>query len=155
MERKPIMPLETLKKTHGGARPGAGMPKGHKTAKTIEKEAAREILRDLVKANLQPMVEAQVANAKGIKYLVVRNAKTGKFLRVTEAMAKLKIGKEGDEEIIEVWEKDPSVHAFQDLMDRTLDKPSQPVAVEHSGTIDVVGRLAEARKRLNSSRSDK
>lgn len=128
------------------------MPKGYKTAKTIEKEAAREILRNRVKAELEPMVDAQIANAKGIKYLVVRNKKSGKFLRVTEAMAKIKLGTESDEETIEVWEKDPSVHAFQDLMDRTLDKPSQPVAVEHSGSVDVVSRLEQARKRLNGAK---
>ena len=32
------------------------------------------------------------------------------------------------EETLEVWEKDPSVHAFADLMNRTIDKPSeQPI----------------------------
>jgi hypothetical protein len=32
------------------------------------------------------------------------------------------------EETVEVWEKDPSVHAFADLMNRTIDKPSeQPI----------------------------
>ena len=33
------------------------------------------------------------------------------------------------EEIIEVWEKDPSVQAFTDLMNRTLDKPAEQVKV--------------------------
>lgn len=134
----------------GGARPGSGRKKGYKEQGTLEKEAAREILRNRVKAELEPMVDAQIANAKGIKYLVVRDKGTGKFLRVTEAMARIKLG--ANEEAIEVWEKDPSVHAFQDLMDRTLDKPSQPVAVEHSGSVDVVSRLEQARKRLNGAK---
>jgi hypothetical protein len=41
---------------------------------------------------------------------VVRDKKTGKVVRVTEMMAKAKLGQ--DEEIIEVWKKDPNVQAF-------------------------------------------
>ena len=64
-------------------------------------------MRNAVIAHLRPMLEAQIAHAQGLKYLVVRNSKTGKVVRVTEMMAKAKLGK--DEEIIEVWEKDPNV----------------------------------------------
>jgi hypothetical protein len=46
------------------------------------------------------MLDAQIAHAQGLKYLVVRNSKTGKAVRVTEMMVKAKLGK--DEEIIEV-----------------------------------------------------
>lgn len=81
---------------------------------------------------LRPLTEAQIANAKGIKYLVVRERKGGKFVRVHQAMAKMaKNGKLGpDEEIIEVWEKDPSILAFTDLMNRTIDKPTETVKQE-------------------------
>jgi hypothetical protein len=34
------------------------------------------------------MLEAQLARAQGLKYLVVRDTTTGKFLHVTEAVAK-------------------------------------------------------------------
>lgn len=116
-----------MKNTHGGKRVGAGKPKGHKAKSTLAKEAARELTRTLVTQHLEPLIEAQVANAMGIKYLVVREKKTGKFLRVTEAMAKAKAAAlDANEEIIEVWEKDPSVQAFTDLMNRAIDKPSEP-----------------------------
>ena len=69
------------------------------------------------------MLEAQLAYAQGLKDPVVRDTKTGKFIRVTEAMAKAKLGQH--EEIIEVWEKDPNVPAFTDLMSRALDKPKE------------------------------
>ncbi len=39
-------------------------------------------------------------------------------------MARVKLGRH--EETIEVWEKDPSVQAFTDLMNRALDKPADP-----------------------------
>lgn len=121
---------------HGGTRPGAGKPKGHKAHTTLAKEAARELTRQLVTDALKPMIAAQISNAKGIKYLVVREKKSGKFVRVTEAMAKAKSANAKNEEIIEVWEKDPSVQAFTDLLNRAIDKPAEPAqAHEHKGHI--------------------
>jgi hypothetical protein len=111
----------------GGARPNSGPKKGAKYAKTIDKELAREMLRQLVKESLREMTEAQIANAMGLKFLMVREKLTGKFKRVGEMGAK---ALNPDEEIIEVWEKDPSVQAFQDLLDRTLDKPKQSVDLD-------------------------
>ena len=108
---------------NGGKRAGAGRKKGYKAPATLDKLAARELTRQRVTEALVPMLEAQIANASGLKYLVTREKKTGKFIRVTEAMAKAKQG--DDEEIIEVWEKDPSVQAFTDLLNRALDKPSE------------------------------
>lgn len=102
----------------GGARKGAGRKVG---TSGLEKEAARELLRQKVFARFGPLIDAQMANAEGIKYLVVRDAKTGKFIRVSEGVAKLADG----EELIEVWEKDPSIQAFSDLMNRALDKPKE------------------------------
>ena len=85
--------------------------RGGRWPSTLEKVAARDAVRTFVIAHLRPMLEAQIAHAQGLKYLVVRNMKTGKFLRVTQMMAKAKLGK--DEEIIEVWEKDPSVQILR------------------------------------------
>lgn len=146
-------------KPKGGKRPGAGRPKG--TARLLkertalmtaqDKEMARLRVQALVFAELDPLVHAQIANAKGISYLVTRDKRTGKFIRVTEAMAK---AKQGDaEEIIEVWEKDPSVHAFTDLMNRTLDKPAEQVQeIKVSGSLDIVAVLQAARKRLTDAK---
>ena len=93
------------------------------------------------------MLEAQIAHAKGLSYLVVRDTKTGKVLRVTEAMAKARLGK--DEEIIEVWEKDPSVQAFTDLMNRALDKPKeQEREIKLTGSEDLIAKLHAARARM-------
>jgi len=127
----------------GGSRKGAGRPKG---AQTLEKEALRELVRQRVAKELGPMVDAQIANAKGIKYLVVREKATGKFKRVAEnAAASL----DPEEEIIEVWEKDPSVQAFTDLLNRTIDKPAEQLQeIKLSGEVNLVSRLHAARTRL-------
>lgn len=127
----------------GGARPNSGPKKGSKHKATLSKEAAREALRQVVLGDMRELAAAQIANAKGIKFLVVRQKSSGKFIRVTEAMAKLKQGEEADTEIIEVWEKDPSVQAFTDLMNRALDKPKeQEQELKHSGRLVIVHELA-------------
>lgn len=128
-----------------------GRPKGAKNKATVDKEALREELRTQVRASLAPMVEAQIANAMGIKYLIARVKATGKFVKLTEAQARLKEGTESDTEIIEVWEKDPSVQAFTDLMNRTIDMPAKPpeqVNMTVKGSVTLTERVAEARKRL-------
>lgn len=135
----------------GGKRTGAGRPKGTvgvKHAATISKEQAREALRAIVLRDMDALVSAQLAHAKGLRYLVVRQKGSGKFVRVTEAMARAKEG--SDEEIIEVWEKDPSVQAFTDLLNRALDKPKeQEQELRITGELELVApKLVEARKRL-------
>ncbi len=115
---------------HGGKRANAGSKKGRKWPATLAKEAVRERFRQKIYAEIDELLNAQLANAKGIHYLVVRDKTTGKFLRVAEAGAK---GLKPDEEIIEIWEKDPSIQAFTDLMNRAIDKPVESVEMEHSG----------------------
>jgi hypothetical protein len=122
------MSVETLKNTHGGARKGAGAPKGTKWASTIAKEEARELVRKIITEQLAPIVGAHVTNALGIKYLVTRNAKTGKFERVSkERMEQLLESGSEELELVEVYDKDPSVEAFKTLLDRALDKPKEQV----------------------------
>jgi hypothetical protein len=139
---------------HGGKRSNSGPRKGTKYAPAIAKEQAREIARGLITAQLQPMIEAQVANALGIKYLVTRDKKTGKFIRVTEAMARQKSELAENEEIVEVWEKDPNVQAFTDLMNRALDKPKeQPQEIDLTLKTDMAERLRRARARAHARNS--
>jgi quinol monooxygenase YgiN len=120
----------------GGLRsnPG-GRPKGTtgiKQVQTIKKEEARDALRQLVLQKMEQLVDAQLANATGIKYLVRRDAKSGKFLRVTADM----LDQQTDDDLIEMWEKEPSVQSFTDLMNRALDKPK-----EQEQEVTVAGKL--------------
>lgn len=120
----------------GGARPGAGKPKGYKhppTQKLLEKAAARELLRQRVNTELLPLVDAQIANAKGISHFFLR-AKDGTFTRITNAdtiETALNSGEEGS--YYYIFTKDPSVQAFTDLMNRTLDRPIEQVEVSGAG----------------------
>jgi hypothetical protein len=74
------------------------------------------------------MTLAQVSNAKGLQYLVYRDKKSGKFERV-KALEDIN----QDENTIEVWEKDPSVQAYADLMNRALDKAIEPIELTGAG----------------------
>jgi hypothetical protein len=117
----------------GGKRAGAGRKKG---VATLDKEMARALLRTLVTAKMTPMVEAQIANAQGIKYLVVRERKTGKFVRLAKGDLEAELA--AGEELVEVWEKDPSIQAFSDLMNRLLDKPAESLKVDPSSALSLV-----------------
>ena len=132
----------------GGKRPNSGPAKGTKYAPTIAKEAAREVARQIITRRLEPLIEAQVANALGLKYLVTRDKKTGKFIRVTEAMAKRKQADADDEETIEEWEKEPSVQAFTDLLNRALDKPKEQAQDLNVNVTDISARKLRLRKAL-------
>ena len=139
----------------GGTRIGAGRRKGvieirprtivEDLPKILSKGEAREVVRQLITPHIQPMIEAQVANAKGLAYLVIRDKASGKFIRFAGDKDKVK----PSEETFEIWAKDPSVQAFSDLLNRAIDKPKeQPQELQHSGSIEFVARLQAARQRL-------
>jgi hypothetical protein len=112
----------------GGKRPGAGAKKGALNCYTAEKNLLRQQARNLIGPEMPSMIAAQVAHARGLSYLVYRDKETGKFERV-KAIEDV----DQDRDAIEVWEKDPSVQAFTDLMNRLLDKPSEHVELTGSG----------------------
>jgi hypothetical protein len=142
-----------LNSGRGGKRPGAGQKKGAKWPSTIAKEEARELTRRLITEHLEPIIGAHITNAQGTKYLVTRNAKTGKFERVSqERMEQLLESGDKELETIEVYDKDPSVEAFKTLLDRALDKPKEQ-AQEVNLTINSrADRVAAARLRADGKR---
>ncbi len=141
----------------GGARNGAGRPTGSTGPQqvTIDKAKQREAVRAIVVEHMRPMVEAQIAHAKGIKYLVARSRLGGKFERVSpDQLDSMLEGQDDGSIVLEVWDKDPSVQAFTDLMNRALDKPTEHH--EHTGAeggpieLAVIDRLKHGRARLIS-----
>lgn len=100
----------------------------------------------MITAELEPVVRAHITNAQGTKYLVTRNAKTGKFERVSkERMEQLLESGDKELELVEVYDKDPSVEAFKTLLDRALDKPQEP-----DQNINVNVRLGERIKQAEA-----
>lgn len=141
-----------MKNTHGGARKGAGKPKGTKWASTITKEAARDALRQIVLAEMPALTAAQISHAKGLSYLVGRD-RTGKFKKLTSDEADKALAGESEFTLVEVWEKDPSVQAFTDLMNRALDKPKeQEQEIKLTGEAHLIATLYDGRKRAAASK---
>jgi hypothetical protein len=91
----------------------------------------------LVIAELKPLVEAQLASARGLKHLLFRNKKTGKFEHVTGPTHMLRVLNDESSETYEIWARDPSTQAFADLMNRALDKPVEALTLEHAGEIRI------------------
>lgn len=126
-----------------------GRRKGSKNQTTLDKEASRELVRQIVTAHLEPMTLAQVANAKGIQHFVLRD-KAGKFEKVTSEEAAI-AAMNDPEAVYDFWTKDPSIAAYADLVNRANDKPKEQVMdVKVTGEIDLVARLVAGRKRLSS-----
>jgi hypothetical protein len=134
---------------HGGRRPGAGRPKGSKIPKTLEKEAAREAVRAFVTARMTPMLEAQLAAACGVKYIVARKKKGGTFRPVSKEMLR---DLDPDEDIVEVWEKPPHTPAFVELMNRALDKATEHVEAQVNVFGEIQARLEAGRKRVAAAK---
>lgn len=128
----------------GGKRPGAGRKKGYKEPQTLERAAAREALRQMVFAHQRPMIEAHIANAIGIKHLMLRDPKTGKFERVKDEEG-IDRALKSEGEAIWIYTKDPSPHSFQYLLDQAMDKPTQHVDVdgEFKGGIQITWKQSE------------
>lgn len=115
------------------------------TPEIKRKTLARQALQRIVLAEMRELLAAQIANAKGLRYLVTRDRFSGKFVRVTaERLAEME-DPEARAEIVEVWQKEPSIQAFTDLMNRALDKPKeQPTEVEHTGGLVIRHELVMA-----------
>lgn len=140
--------MKELKKARGGARPGAGMPKGTVTKKTIEKEAARDALRQIVLEQMKPLAQRMIVSAMGIGHLYTRD-KTGKFTKIENQAEVDRLLTTGEEDKdYWIFTKDPSVQAFTDLMNRALDKPKeQEQEIKLTGEAALIEKLIAGRQR--------
>ncbi len=125
-----------------------GRPKGP-TPNTLDKVMARDLLRSLVIARLQPLVEAQMRAAEGLNVAVIRRP-DGTFRRIDSAEAFDAAIEAGDR--IDITTLQPSTQAFADLCNRALDKPQEPPQeLAITGELSLVTpKLLAARARLKS-----
>ncbi len=127
-----------------------GPKKGAVYKPTIQKEQAREALRQIVLKHMKKLVQAQLDNATGIAHMLLRDKKTGQFERLTkladiQAALNDPDAKEGS--TYYVYTKDPSVQSFTDLMNRALDKPKeQAQEVTVSGDDALIAALMAGRQ---------
>lgn len=76
---------------------------------------------------------------------MTRDAKTGKFIRVTRGTLV------STQTAIEVWEKEPDIAAIRELLDRALDKSKEQAEVDVHMQTDwdkFIARINKARQKL-------
>lgn len=99
-------------KKNGGARPGAGRPKG---SSSIIMERARAYALQRIEAEFKPIMDAAIELSKGIWV----ESPDGK----------------------RVYKKAPDVNALKHTIDQIIGKPKESMAVEHSGQISLAELL--------------
>src|SRR5215510_11524228 len=104
----------------GGKRPGAGLKKGYQYRQTREKEAQRDVLRQLVFEHLPSMVEAQIRSAEGASQFVYRDD-AGRYRVIDDPDELRACVAQG--RAIRIFTRLPNTSAFTDLMNRALYKP--------------------------------
>lgn len=128
-----------------------GKPKGFKSQATIDKEAQREVARQLIAERLRPILEAQCDNAEGIKHFLKRDPKTGKFERLTNPdQIVAALNEDGAEEGSSYWiySKDPSAQSAKEMLDRLLDRSKeQEQEIKLTGEAELVAALVAGRQR--------
>lgn len=138
---------------HGGKRfRKDGTPcvavKGRRWLATMEKALVREETRKYIQQHMPAMLRAQIAHAIGIGHVYTRD-KHGKFSRIEDEREMERLLTEGEEDKdYWIFAKDPSVHAFAVLLDRTLDQAPKSVDVKLTGEVTMIDRLTSARDRL-------
>ncbi len=133
-----------------------GPQKGVTYKPTRDKALAREALRAIVMKHMEAMTDAQIKHAQGIKYLVKRAKAGGKFEKVSaDELDSVLEGQDEGRLILEVWEKEPSVPAYSDLMNRHVDRAAEQTQTIdltiHAGSLET--KVAKARDRAKANRA--
>ena len=148
--------LETLKpkSNRGGARPGAGHPKGKKTLRVVEREAVLRAFRDRVARNADKLLNAQMSLAIGTQMLfvihtdskgkrrkpeMVTNVDTiSRFLDENEGVdGTMKMGEYAKDSKVEDYffltTMPPNNQALESLLNRTFGKANESLDITSGG----------------------
>lgn len=129
----------------GGARPGAGRKKGGKNKATIsaaeEKAINREVIREHIRQHIPELIRAQIENAVGVNYLVIRD-KNGSYVEATN-QGQVKAALAAGGEAFRVYTRQPNSASASMLLAYAADKPVEPVEVSGQDGGAIVVRWKE------------
>lgn len=128
---------------HGGARPGAGHPKGKKTKTVLEREAAAKVFKERVAKNVDRLFNAQLDLAVGEKYLMLIET-TGKGVnrkRTTSIVTDIEIIKRFLDEDLDNTEteyyfmttKPANNQALEGMLNRSFGKAKESIDLTSGG----------------------
>lgn len=121
--------MKKAKGSHGGARPNSGRPAGGENTATIAKRETREAICAIVRKELEPIVKAQVLNAQGVSYMMLRQ-KDGSFTRATD-VKQIDAACAAGSIAFQIFTQQPNQQSAAMLLGYAADKPIEPH--EHSG----------------------
>ena len=127
-----------------------GKPKGYKAPSTLEKEAARELVRKRITERLVPLIDAQIDSSIGIKHFMLRDELTGQWKRLTnpnQIIAALNHPKAREGSTYFIYTKDPNSQAAREMLDRAIDRPKEQHDITVNATDEMVAILQQARDR--------
>lgn len=134
-----ISSFEEKKNGHGGARPGAGKPKGVTNDANRENREALEKYKARVRMRLNRLINSQMALAEGVNYMYVGELDDkGKMQytqitdpdEIAEALNK-GLDKLEDGKIYFITAKDPDGKAIDAMLDRTFGKPKETIEIDN------------------------
>lgn len=113
----------------GGKRPNTGPKPGSHRKSTLsaneQKHLAREVIREHIKQHIPQIIQAQVENAIGVPYMVLR-ASDGSFVRATD-VKQVDAALAAGESAFKLYTKEPHTAAASMLLAYAADKPVEPV----------------------------
>lgn len=131
-----------------------GKPKGYKAPATLEKEAAREAVRQRITERLVPLVDAQIDSAIGIKHFFLRGD-DGQWRRITKS-SEIEAALNGPKDRFWIYTKDPNSLAAREMLDRAIDKPKeQKQEIEIDASDHLIEALYQGRQRAAAAKKEK
>lgn len=134
------MPFEKGNKLGVGA--GGGRPKaGH----TLQSEAMRATLIELVHKRIKPIVNGQIASAEGLQVMMTKDAEN-KWTQVInpDEVERLLNSDCKDENYYQIWTKNPETNAAKYLLDQAVGKPKETIDANITGSLSLVQALKGA-----------
>jgi hypothetical protein len=132
----------------GGAREGAGRPKGSKDPHTLEREAVLAEYRTRVCDQAQRLLDAELAVAQGCSYLYrkPKQAEKGQKERKAERVENPEIirqyldGELDDDanDYYYITTEKPDTMTIRGMLDRTFDRPAQRMELTGEGGSNLV-----------------
>lgn len=126
-----------------------GRRKGAKNKKTLAEEAAREAIRAELTDRYRDFIDGLCSRAKGVRYFVTRNKKTGKYELVTNPDQVIAALNGDDENSGEFYTEKPDVQAIREGFDRMIGRPK-----EQPREVDVKGKLTLSLEELVAGSND-
>ena len=120
---------------------GKGRKTGSKNKATVEREQGLDVIKDLVLRELGPMTEAQIAQAKGVKYMILRQP-NGSYARATD-VKQIDVACAIGAEAFEVFTAAPDTQAFRTLTEQSFGRPVQRTELtgKEGGPVEIAAVL--------------